>query len=129
VDTLREAGLGYRTKDVYADIRRVTGRRLNEEPIGRLGPSSFVPVHMVEELPYNMTTNYWYRIKAEYLDPATGETTRRDFIWGSDDWLSKQQSTEELEDNVPIAGYEAAMQLQSVGLIGVSHKSGSAYSR
>jgi len=129
VDSLREAGLGYRTQDIYADVRRVSGRRLYEEPISRLLPTSFVPVHMVEELPYNMTTNYWYRVRATYLDPSTGQETERHFIHGTDDWLSKQQVTEELEADVPISGYEAAMMLTSLDVIGVSHKSGAAYSR
>jgi len=126
---LIEAGMGYTRQDMQADIRRITGRRLYEEPIGRLSPTSFVPVHMVEELPYNMTTNYWYRVKAVYLDPETGAKAERYFIRGSDDWLKPSQAIEELIDNVPIAGYEGAMELQDVSAIGVSHKSGAAYSR
>lgn len=128
-ETLQEAGLGYRRADIAADIRRIEGRRLYEDPISRLRPESFVPVHMVEELPYNMTTNYWYRAKAVWTDPSTGQETERHFIWGSDDWLRPQDAIGELEDNVPVADYEAAMQLTSVTLIGVSHKQGAAYRR
>ncbi|MFZ1061807.1 MAG: hypothetical protein WAP47_21745, partial [Candidatus Rokuibacteriota bacterium] len=108
-ETLQEAGLGYKRTDIAADLRRIEGRRLYEEPISRLKPTSFVPVHMVEELPYNMSTNYWYRAKAVYTDPSTGEETERHFIWGSDDWLRGQAAIDELMDNVPVADYEANM--------------------
>jgi len=128
-ETLQEAGLGYRWQDMLADVRRITGRRLYEEPISRLPPASFVPVHMVEELPYNMTTNYWYRAKAVWTDPSTGKETERHFIWGSDDWLRPEDAIEELMDNVPVADYESNLQLGAVTMIGVSHKAGSAYHR
>jgi len=128
-DTLQEAGLGYKRTDIAADLRRIEGRRLYEEPISRLKPTSFVPVHMVEELPYNMATNYWYRAKAVYVDATTGEETERYFIRGSDNWLSKEQALTELEQNVPIADYEADKFMTKVELMGLSHMAGASYHR
>ena len=43
ISFLREVGLGYRTQDVYADIRSITGRTKWEYQITRLDPTSTVP--------------------------------------------------------------------------------------
>lgn len=84
---------------------------------------------MVEELPYNMQTSYWYRLKATFTDPETGSVTLKDFILGSDDWLAKGDAASQLLDYVPVADYGEGFALTSLDLIGVSHKQGAAYRR
>ena len=51
ISFLREVGLGYRTQDVYEDIRRITGRTYYAEQVSGLLPTSTIPRSWMSEEP------------------------------------------------------------------------------
>lgn len=51
ISFLREVGLGYRTQDVYEDIRRISGRTYYAEQVSGLLPDSTIPRSWMSEEP------------------------------------------------------------------------------
>lgn len=130
LDWLREYGWGYRMTDVYADIRRFTGRELWSEQVAGLTPGSLVPRSWMSEEPYetwHVGVPYKVAGYAELFNPETEESELKYVDIG----LPREMTIEEIADyvfeEVPWAISKPELVLTGWQAIGMAHLQGAGY--
>lgn len=92
---VRRAGYGYRTKDMLSDIRRLSGRYLNQYYVYKLGPAGTVPRGLMVET--ELKRPFKYRVFGEvtYYDPMTDSYTFENRSFYTDRLLTNDQWEDE----------------------------------
>ncbi len=130
ISFLREVGLGYRTQDVYEDIRRITDRTKWEYQVTRLEPTSTVPRSWMSEEPeelWHVGVPYKAVGYAALYDPVTGETESRYVHIGLPREMTQDEIWGYVSEMPEWAGYETPLVVQDFEVIGMMHEMGAGY--
>lgn len=87
---VRRLGYGYRTKTMGSDIRRLSGRYLNEGYVKKLDPAAVVPKDLMVEGELKRSFKYRIHGDATYLDRDTGEYITQKGSLYTDRYISKE---------------------------------------
>ncbi len=95
---IREQGMGYRTQDVYADIRYTREVLQRTGQYGDLDPSEFIPPNKIINAATHRKERYDYVVKGHFIDEADGTDQFRHFTIRSDKALTKGSVLDTAED-------------------------------
>lgn len=130
ISFLREVGLGYRTQDVYEDIRRITDRTKWEYQVTRLGPTSVVPRSWMSEEPeevWHVGVPYKAVGYVELYNVGTGEFKRTYASIGLPREMTQQEIYSYVMYDVPWASCRLPHEVLDWETIGMSHLEGAPY--
>ena len=130
ISFLREVGWGYRTQDVYEDVRRITGRSKYEYQITRLDPTSTIPRSWMSEEPgelWHIGVDYKAVGYAAVYDPETGEWGEKYATIGVPREMTMDEIYGYVLEEVPWQVYEGKMDVADWQTIGMMHLQGAGY--
>lgn len=123
---MREAGLGYRDQDMYADWRREQGLALHEAQLRVMSPDQTPPREFWTDTPWDgLSTSLLYEFRVELRDKETQEVIEEFRAVGSNKLITLEEAADDYIRRVNEGLSDPRYEVVSAVSMDVRHKTGS----